>query len=187
MFIDEEDEMSGVPYHTALLALKVGDTVGIKTGTGVRKKIYRLEKVERITKAQIILANKDRFWRERGSAVGGLSWIQIMTPSDIKQWHAEKQREEAEAEERKRNYNPADHDDHVQAALRSMRDKTRSLCEKLQGEVDARLGHVTPKAPAWWAEYLQVLVEIEQSEHALKSVGLSTTLKPSAAQSSLFQ
>lgn len=179
----ESDDYTG--YQRALNDLKVGDTVGIRAGTGARKKIYRLEQITKVTKAQIVLA-RDRFWKRTGKEVDGLGYIEIMSPSEIKQWHAAKKKEEREAERRRANYNPADHDDHVQAALRSMRDKARSLCEHLQVQVDNRLNAGAP-APDWWPEYLQMLIEIEQSEHALKSIGLSTTLRPSATQSSLFR
>jgi hypothetical protein len=166
--------------------IKVGDTVGIKAGTGFKKKIYRLAQVIKVTPKQIVTI-EGRYWRDTGVAVGGLHWLVVMTKPQMDAWQQEKDAEEAAKKKRSAERNPADYDDSVQAALRSMRDKTRSLCEKLQGEVDARLGHITPKAPAWWAEYLQVLVEIEQSEKALVSVGLSTTLKPHAQVSSLFR
>jgi hypothetical protein len=167
---------------------KVGDEVALRS-TGARKnRIYRITTITKVTKAQIT-TTEGRYWKDTGRPVGmsGHGTLEALTPGQIKEWRENQAAEEAARAEREKNYNPADNDDHVQAALRSMRDKTRSLCEKLQGEVDTRLGHITPKAPAWWAEYLQVLIEIEQSESALKSVGLDTNLKPVAQQRSLFK
>jgi hypothetical protein len=172
-------------YQAALAALKVGDTVGIKSGTGASKKIYRLAQVTFLTKAQIV-TDGGRFWKARGNEVAGLSHIEIMSPNAIKKWHAAKEAEKRKADLRLANYNPADHDDHVQAALRALRDKARSLCEHLQVQVENRLNAGAP-APDWWPEYLQMLVQIEESENALKSIGLSTTLKPSSEQRSLFK
>lgn len=180
----ESDDYTG--YQRALNDLKVGDIVGIKSGSGVRKKVYRLLPVTKITKAQIVLSRAWRFWKKNGKEVDGLGYIKIMSRGDISRWNAAQERQEREAELRRGKYNPAEHDDGVQAALRSMRDKARTLCEHLQVQVENRLNASAP-APDWWPEYLQMLIEIEKSESALPSIGLSTTLKPAAEQSSLFR
>jgi hypothetical protein len=169
---------------------KVGDEVALRS-TGARKnRIYRITTITKITKVQIVTP-EGRYWKDTGRPVGmsGHGTLEALTPGQIKEWRASQAAEEAARAEREKKYNPADNDDHVQAALRSMRDKARSLCEKLQDEVDANLSRDPGGAmmPHWWAEYLQMLVNIEESESALKSVGLSTTLKPAAKQSSLFR
>lgn len=165
--------------------LKVGDLVGIRSGTGKSKRVYKLAPVSRLT-AQRIVVDGRYFNKDGLREVGGLSHLELMTAREIEKWAEDKAKEEAAAEERRKNYNPADHDDHVQAALRALRDKARSLCEHLQVQVENRLNAGAP-APDWWPEYLQMLVQIEESENALKSIGLSTTLKPSSEQRSLFK
>jgi hypothetical protein len=166
--------------------LHVGDTVGIRSGTGASKKVYKLAQVERVTRTMVVV-DRRKFYKDRGREVSGISWLEIMNAKEIEDWKKAKAKEEAEVEERRRNYDPRDHDDHVQAALRALRDKARTLCEKLQDHADIRLGHIEPKAPRWWPEFLALTDEIANSEVALKSVGLSTTLKSPAALRSLFQ
>jgi hypothetical protein len=168
--------------------IKVGDTVGIKAGTGFKKKIYRLAQVIKVTPKQIVTI-EGRYWRDTGVAVGGLHWLVIMTKAQMNEWQRAQDAEQAAKKQRAAERNPADYDDSVQSALRSMRNKARGLCEKLQADVDQRLkvDPVGAMQPAWWGEFLQMLVEIEESEKALGSIGLSTTLKPSSEVSSLFR
>jgi hypothetical protein len=165
---------------------KVGDEVGLRTWSR-KSRIYMITTITKLTKTQIT-TTEGRYWKDSGRSVGmsGHGTLVAMTPAQIKEWRANRAAEEIAQYERRKNYNPADSDDSAQAALRSMRDKARSLCEHLQVQVQNRLNAGAP-APDWWPEYLQMLVEIEQSESTLKSVGLATTLKPAAKQSSLFR
>lgn len=55
----------------------------------------------------------------------------------------------------------------LDACLRVLRDRARSLCEKLQG---------SPLQP-WTGEYLSLVEEIKRSEHCLPPIGLETTLE----------
>lgn len=173
-------------YQEALLALKVGDTVGIKGGGGVQKKVYRLEKVSKVTKAQIVTDDRHRFWKKDGKEVNGLGYVEIMTDREIKRWRNAKEEEERKRELRQANYNPADHDDHVQAALRSIRDKARTLGEKLQFECELRAS-TGKERPDWFPQFMMLVAEIDDSENALKSIGLSTTLKSFEGVSSIFK
>lgn len=174
-----ESKLTG--YQRALIDMTVGVVVGIKSGTGIRKKVYRVAPVSRVTTAQIIIG-RDRFWKRNGKQVDGLGVIEIMSESEIKRWQAAQELVAEQAKLRKPNYT----DDGTEAALRALRDKARSLCEHLQVQVENRLNAGAP-SPDWWPEYLQMLIEIEKSESALPSIGLSTTLKPAATQSSLFR
>lgn len=54
----------------------------------------------------------------------------------------------------------------LEACLRILRDRARTLCEKLQG---------LPLA-SWQGEYLSLVEEIKRSEHAVPPIGLETTL-----------
>jgi hypothetical protein len=175
-----ENKLTG--YQRALIDMTVGEVVGIKSGTGIRKKVYRVEPVTRVTTAQIIIG-RDRFWKRNGKQVDGLGVIEIMSESEIRSWRSKQHFVELAREARR---NPTPTDDPIEAALRALRDKARTLCEHLQVQVDNRL-NAGASAPDWWPEYLQMLIEIEKSESALPSIGLSTTLKPAAAQSSLFR
>jgi hypothetical protein len=163
--------------------VEVGETVGICSC--VSNKVYCLAVVKRLTKTMIV-ASGIKFYIGNGREVGGKSFLKVMTPKEITAWKKTRAKSAAEAEKRK--HNPADRDDHVQAALRALRDKARCLCEKLQDEVKYNLTRdpVGAMMPHWWAEYLQMLVQIEASENVLKS-GLPTTLKPSAEQSNFFK
>jgi hypothetical protein len=174
-----ESKLTG--YQRALIDMTVGEVVGIKSGTGIRKKVYRVEPITRVTTAQIIIG-RDRFWKKNGKQVDGLGYIEIMSATEIKNWRAA---QELAAEQAKLRKVATPTDDGTEAALRALRDKARTLCEHLQVQVENRLNAKAP-APAWWPEYLQMLVEIEKSESVLPSIGLSTTLKPAAQQSSLF-
>jgi hypothetical protein len=173
-----ESKLTG--YQRALIDMTVGVVVGIKSGSGIRKKIYRVEPVTRVTTAQIIVG-RDRFWKRTGKQVDGLGYIEIMTAGEIKRWRTAQELAAEQAKLRK----SVPTDDGIEAALRALRDKARTLCEHLQVQVENRL-RAGASSPDWWPEYLQMLVEIEKSESALPSIGLSTNLKPSAAQSSLF-
>lgn len=55
------------------------------------------------------------------------------------------------------------------AALSKMRDAARTLCEKLQ-HIDRADFH---------AEFLRLVIEIEESEKVMPSIGLCTSLLPS--------
>lgn len=168
--------------------LKVGDLVGISSGTGIKRRIYKVMPIERMTMQRFVV-DKRFFYKDGLREVGGLAYLELMTPGEIKDWQDAKAREEAEREERARNYDPREHDDHVQKALRMLRDKTRTLCEKLQDDAQDRLIRDPSGAmqPHWWTEFLQTVNEIEESEHALASYGLSTSLKPLKELSSLFR
>jgi hypothetical protein len=158
----------------------VGQEVGILSGTGIKKKIYCVAKVERLTPTRIVV-DRRQFYKLDGREVNGLSYLELMTAAQIKAWRKAKTKEEAVAEERKRNYDPRKDDDHTQSALRSLRDKARGLCEKLQDEANSIIDRdPNAKPPCWWADYLQVLLQIEESEHALASFGKFTTLKSHA-------
>lgn len=177
-----EDIEDWTDYTAKLASLAPGSTVGIRSGTGVRKLIYRLATVTKITKAQIV-TTEGRFHKDTGREVGNISYVVPMTPKQVEAWKQAKADEEAERQRRAAEYDPREHDDHVQAALRSLRDKSRTLCEKLQVELGN--GHTVRRRPAWEVEFMELVREIEESEHALKSFGVSTTLKSYAELCSL--
>lgn len=171
-------------YAQKLANLAPGCTVGIKSGTGVRKLIYRLATVTKITKAQIV-TTEGRFHKDNGREVGNIGYVVPMTPKQVEAWKQAKANEEAERKRREAEYDPREDDDHVQAALRALRNKARTLCEKLQTELEH--GHPVRRRPAWESEFLGLVSEIEESEHALKSFGVSTTLKSHAELCSLIR
>lgn len=178
----EDDNESYEDYSLKLAKLTPGCTVGIRSGTGVRKLIYRLATVTKVTKAQIV-TTEGRFHKDNGREVGNIGYVVPMTPKQVEAWKQAKANEEAERKRREAEYDPREHDDHVQAALRALRNKARTLCEKLQGDLIYGIP-VKPK-PHWNQEFLDLVREIEESEHALKSFGVSTTLKSHADLSSL--
>lgn len=164
--------------------LKIGDLMGIRSGGGRRSRVYKIAPVERMTMQRIIVDGRF-FYKDGLREVGGLASVEFMTAQEIAAWREEETKRETEREERRRNYNPKDHYDVPEAALSSLRDKARTLCEKLQFECELRAS-AGKERPDWFPQFMMLVQEIDDSEKALKSIGLSTTLKSFAEVSSIF-
>jgi len=140
--------------------LRKGQRVGIANPGGVLETVIHIYEV---TDSEIVFGTENKFSRRTGFSTNGDGRkLLVLSDAEVKKWEEdlEKSREIQRLKAR-RNV--------LEGPLLSLRDKARTLCEQLQ-HVDRSGFH---------AQFLSLVMEIEESEKVLPSVGLCTSLKPS--------
>lgn len=162
-----------------LADLEPGDWVGVRQVGRSERDFVRIESVTRVTRTQVITIQGRRYHKHNGRYANQRTTgvIYPITRREVDQWINRMRKAEQRRDDNLRKINASqsaqayvEESGTVMAAtLRNLRDRARTLCEKLQNVA----------AIEWNAEFVKLVEEIEATEKVLPSIGLSTTLLPS--------